>query len=46
MLSEAFADPALRLGGDDMFIGATCVFTLAGRAVWRSGWSRDWNRIE
>ena len=36
-LSEAFADPVLRLGGDDMFIGATCVFTLAGRAVWRSG---------
>jgi hypothetical protein len=44
-LSEAFADPVLRLGGDDMFIGATCVFTLAGRDVWRSGWSRDWNRI-
>jgi hypothetical protein len=44
-LSEAFADPVLRLGGDDMFIGATCVFTLAGRAVWRRGWSRDWNRV-
>ena len=44
-LHEAFADPVLRLGGDDMFIGATCVFTLAGRSVWRSGWSRDWNRV-
>ena len=44
-LREAFTDPVLRLGGDDMFIGATCVFTLAGRAVWRSGWSRDWNRV-
>jgi hypothetical protein len=44
-LSEAFADPVLRLGGDDMFIGATCVFTLAGGAVWRGRQGRDWNRV-
>jgi hypothetical protein len=44
-LGEALADPGLRLGGDDMFIGATCVFTLAGGAVWRSGWNSDWNRV-
>jgi hypothetical protein len=41
-LRSALADPAVRYEGDDWGVGLTCVFTYAGWAVWRGGWSREW----
>ena len=42
-LSAALADPAVRSDdGDDYFVGVGCVFTFAGEAAWRGGWSKAW----
>ena len=44
-LSSALADPDVRRDdGEEYFVGVTCVFTYAGEAVWRGGWSDGWRR--
>ena len=44
-LRAAFADRELRYDdGDDWGVGFTCVFTYAGLAIWRGGWSAGWAR--
>lgn len=42
-LRTALADPALRYEGRDC-VGVGCLFTYAGLAVWRGGWSGEWGR--
>jgi len=43
-LRTALADAATRYEGDEWGIGVDCIFTYAGLAVWRGGWSSEWGR--
>ncbi|MFC4610487.1 hypothetical protein ACFO9E_22190 [Streptomyces maoxianensis] len=43
-LRTALADPAIRHEGDEWGVGVGCIFTYAGLAVWRGGWSSEWGR--
>lgn len=42
-LRDTLADPALWCSDLDWGVGVGCVFTYAGLAVWRGGWSSAWN---
>lgn len=42
-LRSALADPSIRYEGDDWGVGINCIFTYAGLAVWRAGWSGAWS---
>ncbi|SOE25039.1 hypothetical protein SAMN05442782_1731 [Streptomyces sp. OK228] len=43
-LRTALTDAAIRYEGDEWGIGVGCIFTYAGLAVWRGGWSSEWGR--
>ena len=43
-LRTALTDAAIRYEGDEWGIGVGCIFTYAGLAVWRGGWSSEWER--
>ncbi|MEZ0090236.1 hypothetical protein [Streptacidiphilus sp. EB129] len=45
MTDAAFEDPVIRYEeGDEWGVGIGCIFTYAGLAVWRGGWSSEWAR--
>ncbi|WP_157875789.1 hypothetical protein [Peterkaempfera griseoplana] len=43
-LRTALTDATIRYEGDEWGIGVGCIFTYAGLAVWRGGWSSEWER--
>ncbi|MFF7882163.1 hypothetical protein ACH40F_55655 [Streptomyces sp. NPDC020794] len=43
-LHTSLTDAAIRYEGDEWGIGVGCIFTYAGLAVWRGGWSSEWGR--
>ncbi|MHB9847862.1 hypothetical protein ACSYGO_01305 [Streptomyces krungchingensis] len=43
-MRAALCDPDIRHEGDEWGVGVGCVFTYAGLAVWRGGWSGEWGR--
>ncbi|MFJ5048282.1 hypothetical protein [Streptomyces sp. NPDC088719] len=43
-LSTALTDSAICYEGGEWGIGVGCIFTYAGLAVWRGGWSSEWGR--
>ncbi|WP_405773865.1 hypothetical protein [Streptomyces sp. NBC_00859] len=43
-IRAALADAAIRHEGQEWGIGVGCIFTYAGLAVWRGGWSSEWGR--
>jgi hypothetical protein len=43
-LRYALDDPSIRYDGDEWGVGIGCIFTYAGLAIWRGGWSKAWSR--